>query len=144
MRIIDAIGRGSPRFSFEFSPPKTPVGWRTLWRTVENLREFEPAYVSVTYGAGGSTRGETTRAVVDIKREFGIESMAHLTCVGHSRAELREHLETLRDGGIENVIALRGDPPLGADRFEPAPDGLAHGSELAAFITAEGFDFCLA
>src|SRR5579884_4431570 len=109
MRIIDAIGRGKPSFSFEFCPPRTPAGWTALWRTVETLRGFEPTYVSVTYGAGGSTRGETTRAVVDIKREFGIETMAHLTCVGHSRAELRQVLETLRDGGIENVIALRGD-----------------------------------
>jgi methylenetetrahydrofolate reductase (NADPH) len=144
MRIIEALSRTKPCFSLEFSPPRTPVGWRSLWRTVGALRDFEPAFVSVTYGAGGSTRGETTRAVVDIKREFGIESMAHLTCVGHSRVELRQVLGTLREGGIENVIALRGDPPRGVERFEPAPDGLSHGSELASFIRDEGFDFCVA
>src|SRR5438270_10723608 len=117
MRIIDALDRGKPSFSLEFSPPQTPVGWRTLWRTIGALREFEPAFVSVTYGAGGSTRGETTRAVMEIKREFGLEAMAHLTCVGHSRAEIREILGTLCDGGIENIIALRGDPPKGVEHF---------------------------
>jgi methylenetetrahydrofolate reductase (NADPH) len=144
MRIIDSLVPGKPSFSLEFSPPKTPVGWRTLYRTVRELREFNPRFVSVTYGAGGSSRGETLEAVTSIKREYGIEAMAHLTCVGHSRAELLEILGRIQASGIENVIALRGDPPRGVERFEPAPDGLAHGSELASFIRDNGFDFCLA
>jgi methylenetetrahydrofolate reductase (NADPH) len=144
MRIIDSLVPSKPSFSLEFSPPKTPVGWRTLYRTVAELRDFNPRFVSVTYGAGGSSRGETLEAVTSIKREYGIEAMAHLTCVGHSRADLGEILDRLRDGGIENVIALRGDPPRGQERFEPAPDGFAHGSELATFIRQQGYDFCLA
>lgn len=144
MRIIDSLVPGKPSFSLEFSPPKTPVGWRSLFRTVAELREFNPRFVSVTYGAGGSSRGETLKAVSEIKRDYGIEAMAHLTCVGHARAELREVVRGLHEAGIENLIALRGDPPKGSDRFEPAPDGLSHGSELAAFVREQGFDFCLA
>ncbi len=144
MRIIDTLVPGKPSFSLEFSPPQTAPGWRSLWRTIGELREFEPRFVSVTYGAGGSQRGRTIEAVTRIKREHGIEAMAHLTCVGHSRAELREVLDQLRNGGIENVIALRGDPPKGSENFEPAPDGLSHGNELISFIQDQGFDFCLA
>ncbi len=99
--------------------------------------------MSVTYGAGGSTRQRTLDLVSRIKRETGIEAMAHLTCVGHSRGELREILERWRAAGLENVLALRGDPPRDAASFQPAPDGFAHASELAAFIRAEGFDFTL-
>lgn len=144
MRIIDTLVSGKPSFSLEFSSPRTPAGWRTLHRTVAELREFNPHFVSVTYGAGGSSQRETLRAVTEIKREHGIEAMAHLTCVGHSRAELREILGRIQAAGIENLIALRGDPPRGVEHFEPAPDGLEHGSELAAFIREHGFDFCLA
>src|SRR5579884_2599392 len=144
MRIIDKLAHARPAFSFEFFPPKTSAGWNTLHETIARLRGFEPAYVSVTYGAGGSNRSRTIETVSSIKRDYGLEAMAHVTCVGHSRAELREVFEQLQEGGIENVIALRGDPPKGLERFEPAPDGLAHGSELAAFIREEGFSFCIA
>jgi methylenetetrahydrofolate reductase (NADPH) len=144
MRIIDTLVPGKPSFSLEFFPPKTPEGWRGLWRTIAELRAFEPRFVSVTYGAGGSERGRTIEAVTQIKREYGIEAMAHLTCVGHSRAELGVVLEQLRAGGIENVIALRGDPPKGTDEFVTRVDGCAHASELLQLIRDQSFDFCLA
>lgn len=144
MRIIDVLATGQRSFSFEFSPPKTPAGMRSLMRTVGELQELQPSFVSVTYGAGGSTRRNTLDAVTQIKRESGIEAMAHLAAVGHSRLELTELLAEVRDAGIENVIALRGDPPVGQEDFVPADDGFSYGSELVRFIHEGGFDFCLA
>jgi len=144
MRIIDALDAGRPSFSLEFFPPKTPAGWEGLNRTITELREFEPRFVSVTYGAGGSERSRTIEAVTSIKRDHGLEAMAHLTCVNHTRAELREILQLLQNGGIENVIALRGDPPKGSERFTPNPEGFAHGTDLIDFIRASEFPFCLA
>jgi len=125
MRIIDAFGSGTPAFSFEFFPPKTEQGVANLFETVSALRDLEPAFVSVTYGAGGSTRELTLELVARIRREAGIEAMAHLTCVGATREELRETLERLAAAGIENVLALRGDPPRGQADFESTP---AHAS----------------
>jgi methylenetetrahydrofolate reductase (NADPH) len=144
MRIVDHLAAGQRSFSFEFFPPKTPAGARNLMRTVTELRELGPTFVSVTYGAGGSTRRNTLDLVTRIKQEAGIEAMAHLTTVGHPRAELHEILADLRDAGIENVIALRGDPPKGVAEFTPAPDGFSYASEFVRFIREEGFDFCLA
>lgn len=144
MRIIDRLATGERSFSFEFGPPRTPAGMRSLMRTVGELRELGPNFVSVTYGAGGSTRRNTLEIVSRIKRETGIEAMAHLTTAGHSRAELREILGDLRDAGIENVIALRGDPPRGVENFVPAPDGFSYASEFVRFIRDERLDFCLA
>src|SRR5690349_2726814 len=97
MRIIDALGTGTPVFSFEFFPPKTEQGVANLFATVSALRELEPAFVSVTYGAGGSTRELTLELVARIKHEAGIEAMAHLTCVGATREELAETLQSLAD-----------------------------------------------
>jgi len=144
MRIIDTLSDGKPAFSFEFYLPRTPLGWKALWRTIADLREFSPRFISLTYGAGGSERGRTFETVITIKREYGIEAMAHITCLGHTRAELRAILGQLRDGGIENVIALRGDRPQAEEQFTPPPDGLRYGSEFSRFIRDEGFDFCLA
>jgi methylenetetrahydrofolate reductase (NADPH) len=96
----------------------------------------------VTYGAGGSTRDLTVELVTRIKQELSLEAMAHLTCVGHSRAELRDVLDHLTENGLDNVLALRGDPPRGSTAFVPAPDGFAHGSELTAFVK-EHYGFCV-
>jgi methylenetetrahydrofolate reductase (NADPH) len=131
-------------FSFEFFPPKSEAGERSLLRTIDNLRPLEPSFVSVTYGAGGTTREKTIEIVTRIKREQGIEAMAHLTCVGHSRDEIAAILDRLADAGLENVLALRGDPPRGESAFVRPADGFGYASELAAFITERAYPFCLA
>jgi methylenetetrahydrofolate reductase (NADPH) len=144
MRIVDHLNAGRRSFSFEFFPPKTAAGARNLMATVGELRALDPTFVSVTYGAGGSTRRNTLELVSRIKRETGIEAMAHLTTAGHSRTELRAILTDLQDAGVENVIALRGDPPKGVEDFTPEPDGFSYASEFIRFIRDERFDFCLA
>src|SRR4051812_8692112 len=130
MRIVDALSGATPVFSFEFFPPKTDQGVDNLFATIAALRDLEPAFVSVTYGAGGSTRERTLDMVTRIRRETGIEAMAHLTCVGATREELSEVLDHLADAGVENVLALRGDPPRGELDFRPTPGGLEHGCDL--------------
>ena len=142
MRIADAFGK-RPTVSFEFFPPKTPEAERRLYETVERLAPLVPTFVSVTYGAGGATRRLTIDIVRRIKRESGIEAMAHLTCIGHTAAELGAILDELVAGGIENVLALRGDPPQGETAFNPTAGGFAHGAELAAFIRSR-WDVCIA
>ncbi len=114
-------GRDEPVFSFEFFPPKTPEGEANLFAAVAELRALEPAYVSVTYGAGGSTRDRTLEIVTRISDEYGIEAMAHFTCVGATAAQLRAELDRIRDAGIENVLALRGDPPAGETGVDERP-----------------------
>ena len=110
-----------PVFSFEFFPPKTDEGQRTLEGTLAELKEDQPEYVSVTYGAGGSTRERTVEITKWLKQDLGIEAMAHLSCVGESKERVAEILEELAAVGIENVLALRGDPPRGQDEWTPHP-----------------------
>jgi methylenetetrahydrofolate reductase (NADPH) len=136
MRIDQILARGDePVFSFEFFPPKTDEGERNLREALWALRELEPDFVSVTYGAGGSTRGRTLELTKWIKRELGIEAMAHLSCVGTTRDELCVILDSLVEAGIENVLALRGDPPRGETSWTPHPGGLRYSSELAGLIS---------
>jgi methylenetetrahydrofolate reductase (NADPH) len=142
MRIDQILESGDPCFSFEFFPPKTPEGEQRLFETVGTLRQLEPSFVSVTYGAGGSTRALTVDIVKRIKNELGIEAMAHFTCVGHTREELHEVLAEMQRAGIENVLALRGDPPQGEAEFKPTPGGLSSSAELAALIS-DSYDFCV-
>ncbi len=125
-----AAERGEPVFSFEFFPPRNDAGVGALFETLRALRPLGPAYVSVTWGAGGSTRGRTLEMVTRIKRDTEIEAMAHLTCVGASRKELEELIAVICDAGITNVLALRGDPPRGQHDFIAHPEGLSHASEL--------------
>jgi len=134
MKIHEFFHRGRPVISFEFFPPKNDTASDQLARVVNRLRELGPAFVSVTYGAGGSTRDKTVGLVCSIKKDLGIETMAHLTCVGSTRVEIGAVLDRLRDGGVENVLALRGDPPQGADRFVAPEGGFAFASELTAFV----------
>ena len=149
MKISDLLRvageRGEPVFSFEFFPPRTDDGVRVLFETVEALRPLQPGFVSVTYGAGGSTRARTVELVKRLKRETGIEAMAHVTCVGASRDEIAATLDEFAEAGVRNVLALRGDPPKGEAAFRPHPDGFRHASELVAFIRASRsrWDFCL-
>jgi methylenetetrahydrofolate reductase (NADPH) len=143
MRIVDAFAPDTPPvISFEFFPPRTAEAEARLFDTVEQLAPLRPAFVSVTYGAGGTTRRLTRDIVVRIKRDLGLEAMAHLTCLGHTADELAEILDGLTAAGIENVLALRGDPPKGQTAFTATPGGFAHGAELAAFIRGR-WDVCI-
>lgn len=143
MRIIDKFKTDTPAFSFEFFPPKDAEGVERLLGTAHELKAQNPTYVSVTYGAGGSTRRLTVDLVQRIKREVGIETMAHLTCVGATRAEIAQVLDELKAGGIRNVLPLRGDPPRGTTKFEKTEGGFGYASELVGFIR-QHYDFCLA
>ena len=145
MRIAELFSTSTePVFSFEFFPPQTEEGRGALLRTVGELAALRPGFVSVTYGAGGSTRDRTIDLVSTIKKDIGLEAMAHLTCVGSSRSELAAVLERLTNAGVENVIALRGDPPRGETEFVPHPDGLAHASDLVRMIRARHPQLCIA
>jgi methylenetetrahydrofolate reductase (NADPH) len=141
VRIDEIIAtKGEPTFSFEFFPPKTEEGERNLRATLEDLRALQPDFVSVTYGAGGSTRGKTVELTKWIKQDLGIEAMSHLSCVGTTREELIEILDGIGAAGIENVLALRGDPPRGETEWKPHPGGLHYSTELAALIS-QGYPF---
>ncbi|MDF3068558.1 MAG: 5,10-methylenetetrahydrofolate reductase [Polyangiaceae bacterium] len=143
MRIVEKLDGTRAAISFEFFPPKDQEGVARLFGTVAELAPFAPSYVSVTYGAGGSTRQLTVELVGRIQREVGIDAMAHLTCVGATREELGGVLDQLESAGVGNVIALRGDPPQGASSFVTPEGGFGHASELCAFIKSRG-DFCIA
>ena len=138
MKITDLLRfareRGEPVFSFEFFPPRTEQGVTSLFQAVEALRPLAPAYVCVTYGAGGSTRARTLELVKRLKHEVEVEAMAHITCVGSSRDEIAGVLDELAEAGVHNVMALRGDPPRGETTFTPHPQGFRYASELVAFI----------
>jgi methylenetetrahydrofolate reductase (NADPH) len=142
MRIDEILDDRRPCFSFEFFPPKTEKGMDNLFRTANELKDDDPAFVSVTYGAGGSTRERTIEIVKRIKRELGLEAMAHFTCVGATVDELRATLDEMRDSGIENVLALRGDPPQGEEEWTATEGGLSYSTELIDLI-AQDYDFSI-
>lgn len=142
MRIRDRLTPGHPSFSFEFFPPKTPAATDALYLTIAELEPLQPAFVSVTYGAGGSTRDLTIELVSRLRRETTLEPMAHLTCVGSSRDEIAGVLTRLADAGIENIMALRGDPPRGETSFVRPEGGFGYASELIQFIRAQ-YPFCI-
>jgi methylenetetrahydrofolate reductase (NADPH) len=142
MRIRELLATGRPSFSFEFFPPKDEPGLDLLRAALGSLHELQPTFVSVTYGAGGSTRRQTLELVSTLRRDYGLEPLAHLTCVEASRTELLTVLDGLAAAGIENVLALRGDPPPGSGPFTPHPDGLRYASELAALAKSR-HSFCL-
>jgi methylenetetrahydrofolate reductase (NADPH) len=132
-----------PLRSLEFFPPKDDEGVAHLRATASALRRIAPDFVSVTYGAGGTTRERTAQVSALLKDELGFTVMPHLTCVGHARAELHAIADRLHAGGFRNIMALRGDPPKGETTFTPAPDGLGHASDLVALLRARHPDFCL-
>jgi methylenetetrahydrofolate reductase (NADPH) len=145
MKIVDLFCAGRPLFSFEFFPPKTEAGAANLARTIHDLRDLAPDFVSVTYGAGGSTRDRTVELVTRIQRDEGMCAMAHLTAVAATRDEIGALVDRLVDAGIENMIPLRGDPPADATDFVPAPGGFAHASDMVAFLRQRhGHRLCLA
>jgi methylenetetrahydrofolate reductase (NADPH) len=142
MKISEKLKSSSPVFSFEFFPPKDETGFQSLFETIGKLKPANPAFVSVTYGAGGSTRSKTLDLVGKIKNDIAIESMAHLTCVGHQKDEIVSVLESLQNLRIENILALRGDPPLGEKKFIKTEGGFGYGNELVSFIKSK-FPFCV-
>ena len=142
MRIDTLLQSDRPVFSFEFFPPKTEQGERNLYAALAELTKLEPAFVSVTYGAGGSTREKTIEIVKRIREEYGLEAMAHFTCVGATVAELQATLAEMREAGIDNVLALRGDPPAGAEAWTKTEGGLEYSRELVELI-AVGYPFAI-
>jgi methylenetetrahydrofolate reductase (NADPH) len=142
MRISELLEHRRPVFSFEFFPPKTDEGRQTLEGTLAVLKDDRPDYVSVTYGAGGATRNSTVEITKSIKQDLGIEAMAHLSCVGEPTDRLVEILGDIDSAGIDNVLALRGDPPRGETEWRPHPGGLSYSVDLIRLI-GERFDFCI-
>ncbi|HTA06624.1 MAG TPA: methylenetetrahydrofolate reductase [NAD(P)H], partial [Solirubrobacteraceae bacterium] len=133
-RINEILASETPVFSFEFFPPKTEAGEQNLYAALRDLKALDPSFVSVTYGAGGSSREKTIEIVKRIKDEFGLEAMAHFTCVGATVEQLRETLSEMQEAGIENVLALRGDPPEGQEGWTKTEGGLEYSRELVELI----------
>jgi methylenetetrahydrofolate reductase (NADPH) len=142
MRIDEIIATQAPTFSVEFFPPKSEEATEQLYETARQLAPLEPDFVSVTYGAGGSTRDGTVEITKALKDELGFETMAHLSCVGETSEGLAQTLDEIAAAGIENVFALRGDPPRGQEDFVQPEGGLASAAELAAFIGSR-WDFSI-
>jgi methylenetetrahydrofolate reductase (NADPH) len=136
MHIADILARDTTAMSFEFFPPKSESGWESLYRSIAEFAPLEPSFVSVTYGAGGSTRDNTHALVVRLKRETQLEPVPHLTCFGHTREDISRILELYAENGVGNVLALRGDPPAGARIL--ALGDFNHAADLVAFIQREG------
>ena len=141
--IFDLFAAHRPLRSLEFFPPKDDAGVEALRATAATLRRIEPHFVSVTYGAGGSTRERTAQVSDLLRREFGFTVMPHLTCVGHTRAELADIADRIHAAGFRNIMSLRGDPPKGETTFTASPDGLRYASDLVALLKSRHPDFCL-
>jgi methylenetetrahydrofolate reductase (NADPH) len=139
--IQDAYVNGRFGLSFELFPPKTPASEETMWDTVEALMAYDPALVTCTYGAGGSTRGKTLDVVEGVRRRYDVPVASHLTCVGSTVDELRAYLREARDRGVAAIVALRGDPPRGEEAFRPVAGGLRYAAELVALIRGEFPEF---
>ncbi len=140
MRISESYQSGKPVFSFEFFPPKTDQGAENLMKTVADLKDkLKPDFVSVTYGAGGSTRDRTLQVVSRIQNELELTAMAHLTCVGSTKSELREIMRRMITENVENILALRGDVPEGETEFVAQEDGFAHATELVDYLANNYF-----
>ncbi len=141
--IAELFARGRPLRSLEFFPPKDDTGVAALRGTAEALRRMAPDFVSVTYGAGGTTRDRTAQVSALLKGDFGFTVMPHLTCVGHTRGELETLADQIHAQGFRNIMTLRGDPPKGATSFPVLPDGFRHAAELVALLKRRHPDFCL-
>ena len=143
MQVKEILAGRQPSFSFEFFPPKTDEGGKKLFENIAELVPLQPDYVSVTYGAGGSTKEHTLNLVVRIQQETKLTVVSHLTCIGHSKEEMRLILERYSQHGVENILALRGDPPKGQADFVQPADGFSHAVDLVAFIKEHFPDICV-
>ncbi|MBU3664572.1 MAG: methylenetetrahydrofolate reductase [NAD(P)H] [Chthoniobacterales bacterium] len=141
--ITELLSSGKPLLSVEFFPPKNDEGGAQLLRTAEALRPYHPDFVSITYGAGGTTRERTFQYAKILREDFGWRVMPHLTCVGSTKGELLDIVAGYHADGIRNIMALRGDPPKGQTEFVPCPDGLRYASDLVALIRENFPDICL-
>ena len=141
--ISELLASKLPLRSLEFFPPKDEAGVESLRQTATALKRIAPDFVSVTYGAGGTTRDRTAQVSRLLRAEIGFTVMPHLTCVGHSRDELNAVADRLHADGYRNIMTLRGDPPKGQAEFVPYQDGLRYGSDLVALLKARHADFCL-
>lgn len=141
--ISEFFAQGRPLRSLEFFPPKDDAGVEALRASATALKRMNPDFVSVTYGAGGTTRDRTAQVSALLKSELGFTVMPHLTCVGHSRAELNDVADRIYAGGFRNIMTLRGDPPKGATEFQVTRDGLRYANELVELLKARHADFCL-
>lgn len=141
MHIADILDQQRPSFSFEFFPPKTEKASEALFEEIKDLMPLKPAYVSVTYGAGGSTRSLTHDLITRIQRETDLTVISHLTTVGHNRSEIDEILSNYKESGIHNILALRGDPPKGMEDLPEVHDGFPQASDLVRFIRERQKDF---
>ena len=142
MKIGDIFDGSKTALSFEVFPPSRDGNIEELYRAVRELAELNPDFISVTYGAGGGTREKTVEIASTIRNEFARETLAHLTCVQATRADIREQLDKLKEEGIENILALRGDPPKGEERFVKTEGGFGYANELVEFIKLNG-DFSI-
>lgn len=143
MRIADLLQREDPFLSLEFFPPKDRAQWPGFFDVVRQLTTLAPLFCSVTYGAGGSTQHNTLEIVTRMKQEYGLEPLAHLTCVGADATRIETFVRGLQDGGVSNVLALRGDPPRGETTFTPDSEVFQHGSDLVTFIRSRFPDMCV-
>lgn len=143
MLVKDLLKNHKTTFSFEFFPPKEDAAADKLLDTIANLMPLGPSYVSVTYGAGGTTRDRTHDLVVRIKKQTNMTVVSHLTCVGSSRTEMHNILEKYQEAGIENILALRGDPPKGEEDFVHPQDGFAYAADLVAYIKKHFPEMCV-
>ncbi|HBF32944.1 TPA: methylenetetrahydrofolate reductase [NAD(P)H] [Candidatus Sumerlaeota bacterium] len=142
MQIKDIYNQKKPVLSFEIFPPKPDYSLDTVFRTIESLKDLEPDFISVTYGAGGSNRARTIEIAAKVKQDYQIESVAHLTCVGHSPAELDAIIDNIHNHGIENILALRGDPPRDQPHYAPQRGYYKESIELVKHIKSKG-GFCI-
>ena len=124
--------------SFDVFPPKTEEGEKNLFSELDALVKYNPSFISVTYGAGGSTQDKTIDLALKIRNRYGIQPLMHFTCVGAGRVEIKSHLDKVKELGLTDILALRGDPPRGQDNFIPNPDGFSYANELVEFIKSQG------
>ncbi len=142
-KVSDIFKDKKRTYTFEFFPPKTPAGTAKLYETIAELNKLGPDFVSVTYGAGGSTRGATLEICAEIQKRFDLTTLHHFTCVGHSQAELRSILDQMKKNNIRNVLALRGDTPQGVKKGESSPDELEYCYQLCDLIKSYGDFFSI-